>query len=129
MKKTVPFEIFGPNQYLMFDIKRLAALERAIGKPIATIIAEQSIGIDFALKALPIAMQDHYHNPTPDFFAEKIEKYLDEGGAFDQIGVPLVQAILISGFLGSEVRDRVMEQLKKQAEEPEKNAERTNSPS
>ena len=27
MKKTIPFELFGPNQYLMFDILRLEELE------------------------------------------------------------------------------------------------------
>ena len=44
MKKTVPFEIFGANQYLMFDIMRIAELERVCGKSIQTLLAEQQIG-------------------------------------------------------------------------------------
>ena len=38
MKKSIPFELFGPNQYIMFDIQRLAELERALGRDITSII-------------------------------------------------------------------------------------------
>lgn len=126
MKKTVPFELFGANQYLKFDIMRIAELERVCGKSIQTIIAEQQIGVDFALKALPIAMKDAYFNKPADFFAEKIESFFDDGGSLEQICVPIIQALLISGVLGSEVRDRVMSQING---DEEKNAEGTNSPS
>ena len=108
MKRTVPFEIFGANQYLQFDILRLSRLEEVLGAPIAEVIAKQNIGISFALKALPIAMSQHYRNATPQEFAKKIEDHLDNGGAFDDIAVPLVKAILASGFLGRAVADRVM---------------------
>ena len=108
MKRTVPFEIFGANQYLQFDILRLSRLEEVLGTPIAEVIAKQNIGISFALKALPIAMVQHYHNATPQDFAKKIEDHLDAGGSFDDIAVPLVKAILASGFLGKAVADRAM---------------------
>lgn len=107
MKKTIPFELFGPNQYLMFDILRLAELERVLGKPIAQVIASQDIGVDFVLKSLPIAMKQHYRE-TPEFFANKIEEHLDGGGSFDDVAVPLVRAILASGLLGKEVADRAI---------------------
>lgn len=110
MKRTVPFEIFGANQYLMFDIARLSVLEDAVGRPILDVVKRQDIGISFALKALPIAMAQHYHNATPADFAKKIEEYLDtDGRTFEKdIGVPLVKAILASGFLGKAVADRAM---------------------
>lgn len=108
MKKTVPFETFGANQYLMFDILRLAELERVIGKSIDQLLNTQDVGIDFALKALPIAMKQHYNRETPEFFAAKIEEHLESGGTFNDISVPLVRALLVSGILGKEVADHAM---------------------
>lgn len=108
MKKTVPFEIFGANQYLSFNILDLAKLEQKTGKTIDQIIATQDVGINFALLALPIAMNQHYHNETPEFFAAKIEEHLESGGTFNDISVPLVRALLVSGILGKEVADHAM---------------------
>lgn len=132
MKKTVPFEIFGANQYLMFDLIRLAALERVLGKSIPNVIASGDIGVDVVLKSLPIAMQQHYFNKPVEFWADLVEKYIDEGGSLDEIAVPIVRAIMVSGVLGSAVRDRVIEQMEKLAgndgEEP-KNEPGTEIPS
>lgn len=104
MKRTVPFEIFGPNQHLMFDIRRLAVLEDALKKPISEVIDSQNVGVSFALTALPIAMSQHYRNAD---FATMIEDYLDKPGtSFNDIAVPLVKALLASGLLGKAVADR-----------------------
>ena len=108
MKKTVPFELFGPNQYLMFDILRLAELEQKTGKTLDQIIAAQDVGVNFALIALPIAMKQHYNRETAEFFAAKIEEHLESGGTFNDISVPLVRALLVSGILGKEVADHAM---------------------
>lgn len=108
MKRTVPFEIFGASQYLMIDILRLGELNRAIGRPIYETMATGNVGEDFVLKALPIAMKQHYHNATPEFFAEKIAEHLENGGKFDDIAIPIVRAVLVSGILGKAVSDRVM---------------------
>ena len=132
MKRTVPFEIFGPNQYLQFDILRLAVLEDAIGRPIVDVVKRQDIGISFAIKALPIAMSQHYHNATPVDFAKKIEEYLEgDGRNFEtDIGVPLVKAILASGFLGKAVADRAIGlKVSKEPKNEPKAAETPSEPS
>ncbi|HBR28589.1 MAG TPA: hypothetical protein DD789_04005 [Firmicutes bacterium] len=109
MKKTIPFEIFGANQSIYFDILRLAELEKALGCSINDIIQRQDAGVHFCLAALPIGMKQHYHKPTAAFFAEKIEEHLaTEGASLDDIAVPIVKAILASGIFGKEVADRAI---------------------
>lgn len=111
MKKTVPFELFGANQYLEFDMVGLAALERSMGISIPSLMASQDIGVDFILRALPIAMRKHYFNKPVDFWAGMVQEYLDAGGSLEEIAIPLVRAIAISGVMGSAVRDRVVSQM------------------
>ena len=120
MKKSIPFEVFGPNQYIYFDILRLAELEGALGCSINDIIQRQDAGVKFCLTALPIGMKHHYHKPTSAFFAEKIEEHLAKDGAsLDDIAVPIVKAILASGVFGKEVADRAMGMEEELAEEDE----------
>ena len=119
MKNTIPFEIFGENQYLKFDIMRLAELETAAGKSIPSIISAGDVGISFALTALPIAMKQHFPRATPQDFVEKIENYLEQGGDLNSILVPIVRAILASGMLGNEVRSRALASVEVQPEQPE----------
>jgi hypothetical protein len=129
VKKTVPFELFNKNEYLMFDILRLAELERALGKSIAGLLVQQEFGIDYVLKALPIAMKQHYHKSSPEFFADKIEKVFENGGTLDEIAVPIIKAILASGSLGKEVRDRALGIIDDEVPQDEKNGQRTPSES
>ncbi len=106
MKKSIPFELFGPNQYIMFDILRLAELERALGRDITDVIRRQDAGVGFCLTALPIGMKQHFHKATPQDFAEKIEAYLENGGTLDDIAVPIVKSIMASGIFGKEVSEK-----------------------
>jgi hypothetical protein len=101
MKKTVPFEVFGPNQFLMFDILRLSELEKAVGKTINELVTNGNAGVEFCLKALPIGMKQHYR-PDPREYAERIEKHLENGGTLNQIEVPIIKAILASGIYGKQ---------------------------
>ena len=105
MKKSIPFELFGPNQFIMFDIQRLAELERALGRDITSIIRNQYAGIDFCLAALPIGMRQHYKSPA--VFIEKIQTHLENGGSIDDIAVPIIKAIVASGILGKDVSERL----------------------
>lgn len=100
MKKSIPFELFGPNQYIMFDILRLAELEKAIGSSIMKIAVEQDISINFCIAALSIGMKQHYQ-PNPTLYAQKIEEYLDKGGTLMDIVTPLIQAIAATGIFGN----------------------------
>jgi hypothetical protein len=115
LKKTVPFELFGANQYLMFDMIRLGMLERSMGTSITRLMTTQDIGVDFVLRALPIAMQQHVFNKPIEFWAGKIENYLDGDGDIKDIAVPLIRAILATGVMGSEVRDATIRELDKLA--------------
>lgn len=123
MKKSIPFELFGPNQYIYFDILRLAELERALGQSINEVVQRQDVGINFVLAALQIGMKQHFHKPTPAFFAQKIEEHLaKEGASLDDIAVPIVKAIMVSGIFGKEVADRAM-RLAEEEEEKEEETE------
>lgn len=102
MKKTVPFELFGANQYLMFDIIRLAEFEKAMGISVLAMVQGMDIGVRFCVTALPIAMRQHYHKATPQMFAEKITEYLSEPGrSINDIALPLVEAISLTGVFGT----------------------------
>lgn len=102
MKKTVLFELFGPNQYLMFDIIRLAELEKAMGCSVLAMAQGMDIGVRFCITALPIALRQHYHKATPQMFAEKISEYLSEQGrSINDIALPLIEAISLTGVFGS----------------------------
>ena len=101
MKKTVPFEVFGPNQYLMFNILRLAELEKATGRTINSMMTNGDAGVEFCLKALPIAMKQHYR-PDPKEFADRIEKHLENGGTLSDIEVPIIKAIVATGIYGKQ---------------------------
>jgi hypothetical protein len=126
MKRSIPFEIFGPNQTIYYDIMRLAELEKALGCSITEVIQKQDAGINFCLTALPIGMKHHYHKATPLYFAEKIEEYIANGGSLDEIAVPIIKAILASGIFGKEISDRALG-LIEEAEEAEEEEKPKNS--
>lgn len=111
MKKTVKFDLFGDsNQYLMFNSVRLAALKRAgwlIEKLDST-----AVGMDFVLAALPIAMAQHYHNESEEFYGEKLDEFFERTGKSYQVVVILLfEAIFESGIWGSKARDAVIAAL------------------
>lgn len=115
MKKSIPFDLFGPNQYIMFDIPRLAELETAMGQTITAIANRQDVGVNFCLKALPIGMKHHYRL-KPEFYAQKIEEHLDNGGTLDDFAVPLVKAIAVSGIFGKEAQERIEQEIRRLSE-------------
>lgn len=123
MKKSVPFEVFGANQFIYFDIMRLAQLEQAMGRSIYQIISGGEAGINFCLNALTVGLRHHYSKASPQLFAEKIGEYLEEGGELDDIAVLIVKAIILSGIFGKEIMDDDKENGE------EKNAPATAEPS
>lgn len=116
MKKTIPFDLFEPNQTIYFDILRLAELEERQGMSINELMQKGDAGVTFCINGLLIGMKHHYHKATPSLFAEKIEKYLDDGGQLQDIAIPIVEAIFASGIFGQEVIDK----MEKKAEELER---------
>jgi hypothetical protein len=102
MRKTIPFELFEPNQTIYFDILRLAELETALGTAINNIVRKQDAGINFCIAGLTVGLKHHYHKANPTFYIEKIEQYLESGGTLDDIATPIVRAIVASGIFGKQ---------------------------
>ena len=100
MKKTVPFELFEPNQTIYFDILRLAELEKSLGDSIINVIRKADAGVNFCIAGLTVGLKHHYPKATETVIVEKMEQYLDDGGNLDDIATPIVRAILASGIFG-----------------------------
>jgi hypothetical protein len=106
MKKTVPFDLFEEGQSIYFDIMRLAELEKALGDSIINVVRKQDAGINFCIAGLIVGLKHHYNRVSPATMAEKIEKYLDEGGTLDELALPIISAILGSGIFGKPGEER-----------------------
>jgi hypothetical protein len=104
MNKSIPFEVFGPNQFIKFDIVRISDLEAKLGKPILRAIAEEDISFNFILKGLMVGMQQHYR-PVSKFYSDKIEEHLMNGGTVEELAQPLLKAIMASGIMGKKMAD------------------------
>jgi hypothetical protein len=99
MKKSIPFELFGPNQFIMFDIERIRDLEAKLGKSIFRVLAEEAYDFNFLVNGFMAGMKQHYR-PIPKFFDDKIQEYLMNGGAYEELATPLIQAIMATGIMG-----------------------------
>ena len=104
METTVPFNLFGKEEKLQFDIKKALELEAVLGKPIQQIARVESAGLTFCLAALPIGLK----RLNPHIYMKKIEEYLNvEGNTIDDIAIPIIYALALSGVLGGTVKNNV----------------------
>lgn len=121
MRKTIPFDLFRQGDTLYFNILRLQELERLLNKPIMEIIEKQYMGIDFCLAGLQVGLKHNYPRANAQFFAAKIEEYMDDGkGSIDPFIVAIISAIMASGILSKATAKKTEEN-----EEQEKNVQRT----
>ena len=118
MKNTIPIEAFGPNQFIYFDIKRLMQLEQLTGKAVQGVIASGDISLNFIINGLAVGMRQHYKDGTA-VWTERVQKHFDNGGSLDDLGIPLLRAIMASGIFGKPEADITEDDT---AEGPEKNA-------
>lgn len=108
-KRSIPFEFFAPNQFMYFDLGRLAALERETGAPVLNVmgqIEESNCSISFIIAACRAGLAHHYSN-KPGVMEAVLEKYLADGGLiFDPnfLG-PINRALFASGLLGKKLAD------------------------
>ena len=116
MKKSIPFEIFGANQYIYFDIKRLMKLEQLLGKSISNIVATHDVTLNFIVNSLMVGMSQHYKETAPQW-TERVEKFFDGGGSIEELGVPIIRAVIASGIFGK------IEAEAKEDEDEEKNVD------
>lgn len=99
MKKSVPFEVFGENQYLYFDIQRLMRLEQLLGKSISNVVASHDITLDFIVKSLMVGLSHHSRDNVSQWTA-KVEKYFEDGGSIELLAEPIMRGIIVSGIFG-----------------------------
>lgn len=130
MKKSIPFEFFAPNQFVYFDIERLALLE-TISKTTITKMAGEggATGIVFVLQACQVGLAHHYHKATQDDYVKMIEDHLEKGGTISSLEMVLGRAIVASGIYGKEAANRAMGKKteKKKDEESGPNAPKPES--
>lgn len=111
-KKSIPFEFFRPNEFMFFDIGRMANLEKELGVPIITIMSqiEESIGsVGFILAACRAGLAHHYstgHNVMENY----IDDYMERGGSlFDaELIMSISRALFASGIFGKEIADKAI---------------------
>lgn len=121
MKKSIPFEFFAPNQFVYFDIERLALLEKISGTTITKMAAGGgATGIVFVLQACQVGLAHHYHNATPEDYVKMIEEYLEKDGNISTLEMALGRAIVASGIYGKEAANRAMGKITKEGEEEKK---------
>ncbi len=99
MKKTVPFEVFGANQFIYFDINRLMRLEQLLGKSITHIVAVHDITIDFLVKSLMVGLSHHSRDNAAQW-TNKLKKFFGGGGSIEELAEPILLAIIGSGIFG-----------------------------
>ena len=99
MIKSIPFEVFGSNQFLYFDIKRLMRLEQLLGRSISNIVATHDISLNFIVNAAMVGLS-HHSKETAAQWAAKVEQFFYGGGSIEELAVPIIQAIIASGIFG-----------------------------
>lgn len=100
--KVLSCNYFGANETIYFNVKRLAELEVAIGKPIMSMMSTGNLSLFDMIQVYTIGMQ-HIDNGrrTQDFYEEKIQELIDseEYEVTDFIQTA-VKALLASGVFG-----------------------------
>lgn len=97
--KKVSFEVFGPGQYLYFNIARFMQLEEAC-KMSTGLIAQNELNFTVMTKAFSIGLAQHGRK-NELWYAQRMQELLDEGDVtLEDFQVPLVKAIAGSGILG-----------------------------
>lgn len=109
MKKSIPFEAFGANQFIYFDIERLAMLEKISGVSVTTLATSTAAtGVNFVLHGCIVGLAHHYHKATREDYIAMIETYLENGGSLSKLEVDLGRAIVASGIYGKDAADKAM---------------------
>lgn len=111
-KRSVPFEFFAQNQFIYFDIGRIAAVERETGMPIINIISqiEESIcGVGFILAACRAGLSHHYSN-KPGVMEDILDNYLESGGKLFTVELlgAINRALLASGLFGKDIANKAV---------------------
>ncbi|WP_127447748.1 hypothetical protein [Veillonella sp. 3310] len=100
--KVLSCNYFGANETIYFNVKRLAELETAIGKPIMSMMSTGNLSLFDMIHVYIIGMQ-HIDNGrrTQDFYEEKIQELIDsEEYELTDFIQTAVKVLLASGVFG-----------------------------
>lgn len=100
--KVLSCNYFGNNETIYFNVKRLAELETAIGKPIMSMMSTGNLSLFDMIHVYTIGMQ-HIDNGrrTQDFYEEKIQELIDlEEYELTDFIQTAVKVLLASGVFG-----------------------------
>lgn len=114
--KQIPFELFGPGQYLYFDIGRLIQAENLTGKSAGEIIQGQTLNLSLMTALFSVGLR-HHGIKNPQWYADKMQELITEGHEMQEFTEPLVKAIVGSGILGRAVYYAVFPEEKPKEDE------------
>ena len=87
--KKIDFEVFGPGQYLYFDIGRLIQVENITGKSAGDIIRNQELNLGILTALLSIGLRQHGIK-NPQWYATKMQELIDQGHEMEEFVQPVV---------------------------------------
>lgn len=125
--KRIPFELFGPGQYLCFDIGRLIQAENLTGKSAGEIIQSQTLNLGLTTALLSVGLRQHGIH-SPQWYAERMQELISDGHEPEEFTLPLVKAIAGSGILGRAVYYAVFPEEAPPDEEKNPPGRRTEEP-
>ena len=76
--KKIEFPLFGENEFMYLNIGRLIDIERMAGKSAGEIIRSQNLDLGLLTIILSVALR-HHKMRTPQWYADKMQKLIDEG--------------------------------------------------
>ena len=100
--KKIDFDLFGPGQYIYFDIGRLIQVENVSGRSAGDIIKNQDLNLGILTVLFSVGLR-HHGIKKPQWYAEKMQELVDEGHEMEEFTQPVVKAVAGSGILGKAV--------------------------
>lgn len=99
--KKVLCTLFGENEYIFFDVGRLAQLEMLEGRSFADLLIDGKLSLNTILNAYSVGMAQHKRRP-PQWYAEKLQELVEQGITYIDFAEPVMKALIASGMFGKD---------------------------
>lgn len=101
--KKIACNFFNEGESLFFNIARLTQLEQATGKTIQELM-NLNLSLFDVVNAYAIGL-GQYRNinkkrSSVNWYMEEIQRLIDEGVEFQELLLPIIEAIVASGIMG-----------------------------
>lgn len=113
IKRSIPFEFFAPNQFMYFDLQRLAAFEKETGRSVLNFLLQieesSAVGISFIVAACRAGLAHHYSN-KPGVMEDVLDTYIEDGGMIYNTDflMSISHAFVASGIFGKKMADKAV---------------------